>query len=79
MIRRRKVGLHGHMRTDVPKENYQESSAIFSFEFLGRTAVEHRSIYDVLGHFDGGGTLHRFLLGHIRIPICDDQEMIVLP
>lgn len=41
--------------------------------------VEHPRIHEVLGTFGGGDAFHRYRLGHIRLPVCYDEKLLVLP
>lgn len=50
-----------------------------SYELLWRKVVEHPRINEVLHNFGGADTIHWCRLGHLLKPVCEDQEMLVLP
>lgn len=79
VIRCPKVGLDGRYTTEFLEELRYNASALVSYEFLQRTAVEQTRIFEVVCDFGSGDILHRYGFFHLGIQVCNDKEMLIFP
>lgn len=79
LVRICEVFCHVHDVSIVLEELRIETAAVIRYEFLPRTIAEYRGIYEILGYLRCGDILHRQRLGQLRVAICDDEKVLILP